>query len=358
MTKKRVLIAPLNWGLGHATRCIPIVREFLLQGAEVIIGSEGDSLKILQEEFPSLESVELPAYNISYPANGNMALSIALQIPSLRKAIRKEHEFLEVLIETKKIDLVVSDNRYGLWSKKIPCVFMTHQVMIACPTILKFLQPILFSVQKHFIKHFSEFWIPDVEGENNLSGDLAHAYSLPSNTHFIGALSRFDDSLKEEKSISSDLLVILSGPEPQRSIFENIVLEQLKNFKGKSVLLRGKPGEISKQENSTTQIFSHLDSSTFAHYLRGAKMILSRPGYSSLMDYAVFNKRAILIPTPGQTEQEYLADFHKKNGKAYSENQNEFSLERCLEKVNEYKGFSFYKKNKMLETRVQNLLIH
>lgn len=220
----RVLIAPLDWGLGHSTRCIPIIRYLLERGVEVVIGADGRPMQLLRMEFPSLEFVQMSGYNISYPKRGSMALKIAVQIPKILAGIKREHELLKKIIQENKIDAVISDNRFGLWSKEIPCVFITHQVMVKSPFGEKWIH----QLNKKYISRYTECWVPDSE-KDGLSGDLAHKFKLPENAKFIGMLSRFytpQPPSMVELSVNS-LLVILSGPEPQRTVLEGKIIKQL-----------------------------------------------------------------------------------------------------------------------------------
>ena len=236
---KRILIAPLDWGLGHATRCIPIIKYLLEKKFEVIIAADGRPLQLLQKEFPALEFVVMPGYNISYPKNGSMVLKMAAQIPKILSGIKKENELLKKIIKEKKIDAVISDNRFGLWSKEVPCVFMTHQLMIKSPFGEKFIH----ELNKKYISKYTECWVPDVAGKSNLSGDLSHKFPLPANAKFVGILSRFDNRrfAPQRNTHFYDVAAIISGAEPQRTIFEKIVSGQLKNSELNTLIIAGKP---------------------------------------------------------------------------------------------------------------------
>ena len=336
---KRILICPLDWGLGHAARCVPIIRLLISAGFEVVLAADHEPFELLKKEFPEIECIRFPSYRISY--DHSMALSMLLSIPKIFFGIRKEHQKLNQLIEEHRIDMVISDNRFGLWTRKVPCVFITHQLMIKCPPYLSFLEILLHRINMFFVSKYNQCWVPDFEDENNLSADLSHRFSIPKNTFFIGPLSRFyelDTQLKEVEKI--DLLVILSGPEPQRTIFEKILLKQLNPLIHlKTVLVRGLPSEThALQGPPHIQVFSFLNTEQLLPYLQSSDYVVSRAGYSSVMDFSVFGKKAILVPTPGQTEQEYLAFKLKTNKIAYAIDQKNFNIAIALNEVNHFRG--------------------
>ncbi len=349
----RVLIAPLNWGLGHATRCIPIIQEFLQQGVDVIIAADGHPLALLKQEFPQLTFIELAGYNISYPASGSMAMAMLRQLSKIIRRIGVEHVKLQEIIDKYGITVVISDNRYGMWTPKVPCVFITHQVMIKCPSALRFMEPILYYINKSFIKRYTYCWIPDMEGNENLSGDLSHKYSLPKNASFIGPLSRFSTMKTENIEETYDVMAIVSGPEPQRGIFEKLLLKQLNELPQKSLLVRGVPGTETKTQSGNVTIVSHLNAQQMLNYIHASKTVVSRTGYSTLMDLVVLGKPAILVPTPGQTEQEYLAT-HLSNNRSFTiANQHTFDLKKILPHIN----LSSQKQQGNNISRYKNLII-
>lgn len=333
---KRILVAPLDWGLGHATRCIPIIRYLLEKKCEVIIGADGRPLDLLKKEFSLCEFVKIDGYNISYPKNGSMVLKMASQIPKILSGIKREHEQLKKIIKEKKVDAVISDNRFGLWSEKIPSVFITHQVMVKSP----YGENLIRKLNKSYISKYSECWVPDIAGENNLSGDLSHKFPLPKNAKYIGILSRLSEADRNEKT-QRDLLVILSGPEPQRTVFEKNIIQQFASFKKRVLIVQGVTEKDERRRISDhVEMVSHLTSDVLQKEITSSEIILCRPGYSSVMDMAVLGKKAIFVPTPGQTEQEYLANYFSENKIAYSVSQKYFDLGIALKESEKYSGFT------------------
>lgn len=325
--KLRVLVCPLDWGLGHAARCIPIVHELILNGAEVIVGADGHQLTLLQTEFPGIESIEFPGYNVKFGQNIPVGLKVLLDAPRLFHLIRQEHNDLQRIVQEHRIDVVISDNRYGLWDRSIYTVFITHQVNIIAPAALACFNPLLRWVTRYFLNKYNETWIPDFAGKLNLSGKLSHGKKLPGNTKFIGLLSRFDRMAKPANNERRyDVVAIVSGPEPQRSIFEEKLIARLPIDGKHCLLVRGLPGDTSiKPLRKGLDIADHLKTAEFGAILASRPLVICRAGYSTLMDIAFTGNKAILIPTPGQTEQEYLAGNLHKSGIYLSCKQHNFN---------------------------------
>ncbi len=336
MNPKLVLVAPLDWGLGHATRCIPIILELQKRGCEVFIASSGSALKLVRKEFSSLKSFELSSYNVSYSKRIPFVISIFLQIPKFLKAIATEKKQLERIIAEHKIEFVISDNRYGCWSERIPSVFICHQLNIQLPVALKWLQPFVRFFHKRLIGKFTECWVPDQPGEFSLTGQLSVGSTIPFK--YIGILSRFQNNSLEMKY---DIAVILSGPEPSRTILEVIITKQILGQGIKAILVRGViENEITWKQDDNIYIVNYLQSKELEEVINQSKLIIARSGYSTIMDLARLGKKAILIPTPGQTEQEYLAKRLMKAGICYSVNQRNFDLTVARTAADSFSGFS------------------
>ena len=327
-TVKHVLVAPLDWGLGHATRCIPIVNELLAQGFKVSIAATGAIEILLKKEFPTLNFLPLFGYNVSYSKGKTSFLwKIMLQIPSINKTIKRENSWLKKIIAEQKIDIVISDNRFGLYNKNVKCIFITHQINIQ--TSNRFTDKIAQFINYKYINKFNECWVPDVDGENNLAGVLSHPKKLPTTPiKYIGSLSRFTKTAVEK---NIDVAVILSGPEPLRTIFENIILQQIINSTLKISIVRGLPSAENNLvvENKNISIENHLPKDALSLLIQSAKVVISRSGYSTVMDMAALQQAAIYVSTPGQTEQEYLAKYlaEKKYCNATTQAEIDFEVE-------------------------------
>lgn len=318
--KKRVLVCPLNWGLGHATRDVPLIYEQLKQGNEVIIAGDGYPLKFLQQEFPELKTIEYESYPVKYSKHNTQVFAFISFLPFMFRNIRREHLWLKKIIEQEKIDMVISDNRFGLWNKNIHSVYITHQVMIKMPTIFKWFEPFTYYIHKLFINRYDECWIPDYEENGGLSGDLSHKYPAPENAKYIGILSRFSALKNIEPNTQYRNVVILSGVEPQRTIFQEKMIKKYQSRAENTLMIIGKPKEkVQHQKVGQIEILPHVNSEQLAALFKGAKTIVSRSGYTTVMDLEALQclKKAQLHPTPGQTEQEYLAVY--LNSKGYTQ---------------------------------------
>lgn len=343
---KKILVAPLEWGLGHATRCMPIIDAILEMGHDVILGGDGRSLQLLRDAYPELLYIPLASYGITYSKNNSQIGAMASQIPQILQAIRKEHQQLEEAIGKMNIDGVISDNRYGLWSKQVPTAFICHQLQIRLP--FPFLEPLLYQLHRRFINRFSQCWVPDFRDSQSLSGIMGHPKHLPPNTKYIGPLSRFSNpkqplqfySYPELNLRTPDIVAILSGPEPQRSLLESTIEVQARQQDREIWIIQGKPESRKLREEGHLCIIPFMNKHDLGKVIKDAKVIVSRPGYSSLMDFAAFGKKGlILVPTPGQTEQEYLAHRLQSNGIALTQKQKEFSLYVALDESADYQGF-------------------
>ncbi|MGF1556578.1 glycosyltransferase [Paucihalobacter sp.] len=334
--KKPILVAPLNWGLGHATRCIPIINALIEHGFTPIIGSDGNAFNLLKQEFPKLDFVEMPSYHISYAKKAkNFKWSLIKGTPKMLKAIKTEKQFTKQLVKDFELCGIISDNRLGVYDKHISSVFITHQLNVLSGNTTK----ISSKLHQHIIKKFNECWVPDQRNEPSLSGVLGHLDYFNPNIKYLGPLSRFEP---HDLDLTIDLLALLSGPEPQRTLLEVKLLRELQNYNGEVILVRGIVEEqqnVSKDGNIT--VYNFMASKELEKTINQSKLILSRSGYTTIMDLAKLNKKAFFIPTPGQFEQEYLAKKLESDGMVPYCNQDEFNQEK-LNSVSNYKGLCNY----------------
>ncbi len=346
LRKPRILLSPLDWGLGHATRCIPIIRELLHLDCDVWLASDGYQKRLLQQEFPALTILEMPGYKIRYSKSG-FRLKMITQIPKILDIINYENKWLKSKTPVYEFDAIISDNRYGFYNKQVSNVFITHQLRIRT-SMGKLIDGLLNRINYRYIKKFDECWIPDEE-KNTLAGELSHPKRLPkSAVHYIGTLSRFE--ALSSPAIKNHLLIILSGPEPQRSVLENLIIKEIVHINGTATVVRGLPGEerIIPSTNSI-KFYNHLPASELNKEMGKADFVISRSGYSTIMDIAKLNKRSILIPTPGQVEQEYLANQLALQNFTYCLQQKNFSLVKAIENASHfnYRPFPRYDETKM-----------
>lgn len=343
LESKNILVAPLNWGLGHATRCIPIIKALLSENYKPILASDGGALLLLQKEFPTLKCLELPSYNITYSKKGsNFKKKLIKDSPHLLRTIRKEKEAVKEIVDSENIVGIISDNRFGVRHKKIPSVFITHQLKVLSG------KTTWLSTKLHqkIISKFDVCWVPDHEDEHNLSGDLSHGRFNHIPVKYIGPLSRFS---KRETEIIYDLMVLLSGPEPQRTYLEQKLLDALSSYSGKVLFVRGKfEKQQKKKTTKNISIYNYMTSLQLEDAINQSALVLSRSGYTTIMDLAKLEKRAFFIPTPGQYEQEYLAQLLDSKKIIPYCHQEDFELEM----LNDTKGFTgFIKDNNSINLK-------
>ncbi|GGD19344.1 glycosyltransferase [Flavobacterium orientale] len=335
--KPKILVAPLNWGLGHATRCIPIIEALLENGFEPIIASDGIALHILQKEFPDLVFLELPSYQIEYAKNGAFfKWKLIKNSPKMMEAIYIERQLTKKWVKEYKLAGIISDNRLGIYSKKIPSVFITHQLNVLTGNT----SWITSKLHQYIIKKYNECWVPDVAEIPNLTGKLGHIKNPHFKINYIGPLSRLN---KVDLPIKYDLMVILSGPEPQRTMLEVHLKEELLRFNGNVIFIRGVvESEQKSEQKGAVLYYNYMTSVQLEQTFNESEMVLCRSGYTTVMDLAKLGKKAFFIPTPGQFEQEYLAKKYKKEGIVPYAKQDKFVIENLYE-IAMYKGLYSFK---------------
>jgi len=329
---KTILIAPLNWGLGHATRCIPIIKALQENNYIPIIASDGVALELLRKEFPYIKTLELPSYQIEYAKNGkNFKWKLLKSCPKMIEAVLNEKKMVKKWIKKYGIDGIISDNRLGVFSKKVPSVFITHQLNVMTGNTTW----ITSKLHQHIIKKYAQCWIPDFEGIPNLTGKLGHIKKVDLELKYIGPLSRMK---KKEMPKQFDLMIILSGPEPQRGLLEEKLKREVLKYDGKVVFIKGIIEKAQKKEQiENVTYYNFMNTRQLEQTFNESDAVLCRSGYTTIMDLAKLGKKAFFIPTPGQYEQEYLAEKLKKEGLVPYAKQDDFRMENILE-IQNYKG--------------------
>lgn len=314
----KILLAPLNWGLGHATRCIPLIRQFLAEGNEVVLAGDGDSIMLLRKTFPDLRVVDLPSLELQYTHNAQQRGFYLRAIPALIRFTLADHYYLRQLLAREHFDRVISDNRFGLFSREVHCTYITHQLYPILPKRLRIVQPIARALHALIYRRYSEVWVPDyADSTHNLAGDLAHGGAFDQYARYIGPLSRFSQYIDEEgtkvcqaNDHTYPVVAILSGLEPQRTYFEQALIADLKDAADRTLIVRGKigvPATVTHIGNIT--LVPHMSDEQLMRFMHDAQKIMVRSGYSTIMDLAILGllDKAYFYPTPGQSEQEYLA---------------------------------------------------
>ncbi|MES1220768.1 MAG: glycosyltransferase, partial [Bacteroidota bacterium] len=295
--------------------------------------------------------LELPGYNIRYSKSGlGLVSNILVQVPNIVSSIRRENKWLKAQLKEYNFDAVISDNRFGLYQNSVPGVFITHQLTIKSP-FGAWSEKILQWANYRYVNRFSECWIPDGAGTDNLAGDLSHPKKNPVIPSFyIGPVSRFKKIRAEEKR--RHLVIILSGPEPQRSIFEEILVNQLAHYNGSADFIRGLPStETILPSTNQLRFYNHLPADELSKKIADAEFVISRSGYSTVMDLVRLGKKSILVPTPGQTEQKYLAHYLMQKGIAFCVAQKDFLLRDVLETAYKFRyNIPYYETLNLKET--------
>jgi len=341
MKQKTFLICILNWGLGHASRCIPII-EFLLQkNHKVIVASSGLSLQWLKNELKiKTEFLQLPDYNINYGNANLFFFTMMMQIPKILNAINNEKKIINDFINNNEVDLIISDNRFGCYSKEIPSYFLTHQLYIKLNSPYQFLENTLAKLNFHFINKFDRCFIIDEEKSllsNELSNTTIKKNKPKIKVDFIGALSRIKLKPEIYNQNKKDVLIIISGPEPQRTNFENIIINSIENLKTERnfILIRGSNKSTLQTNNENLEIINLANSETVSEYLNKYQNIICRSGYSTILDLFAINKKAVLVPTPKQSEQLYLAKHLNKKFDFKIMQQQNFDMEKAIDLFDE-----------------------
>ena len=334
----RVIYGVCSWGLGHATRSLPVLHKIIEEDNKVTIISKGRSLELLKKELgDDLEYIEIEDYPMLLSKNSRqfMAKSIVYWPLFIRK-MQSGLSQLTKMLETKKCDVIISDGRYDIYSKEIPSYFISHQIRIMNPLRIKMFETGSELFNLFFFKRFRGVIVPDYK-ENSMSGDLSHNLKKidEEKIHYVGALSDFK---KKQKKEDIDYLISISGPEPQRTFLEKKLLSQIDQLDGNIVITLGKTEETEKISKENIKVYSFLEKEKREDLLNRAKLVISRSGYSTIMDLAVIGKKALMTPTPGQIEQEYLSEYHNNKKTFYSVNQENINLKEDVKIASSMNG--------------------
>ena len=325
----KCLVAPLNWGLGHASRCVPLVQRLLDEGHEVVLAGDGESLTLLRKHFPKLRYTYLAPLNLRYSKGTSQVWAIGKALPQLFFWSLKDHALLKAILREEHFDQVISDNRFGLYSRTTECIYMTHQLHILLPKGWRWAEGIASRLHARVYARYNKVWVPDYEdAQQSLAGELSHSkeFSIQhSEFRYIGPLSRFENSRYRdlEPSKNYDIVAVLSGPEPQRTMLEKEIVGRYSGKEEQVLIVQGqmhRPNTRIKRSNIT--LVPSLSDAELVPALLGAKHIIARSGYSTIMDLHALglltansqqpNAKIELIPTPGQPEQVYLATIFNK----------------------------------------------
>ncbi len=333
----KILFGVLNWGLGHATRSAILIKKLAESSWEPIIASDGEALLYLKNQFPQYSFLELPSYHIAYSKHSNQLGIVFRQLPAIYGAVSKEKEIVRVFIrENPSVKGVISDNRLGFYHPGVPSVYITHQLNLQAG----WLNGLASRSHRFFIHRFSECWVPDFEDPlKSLAGKLSKGSDIQIPLKYLGPLSRFSETgvipVKKKYLYSA----VLSGPEPQRSILERKVVDFFSDSKEPCVLVRGTKKATVLNAGTNVKVIDMAGTEELYDVITSSKLLISRSGYSSIMDYYYLQAKALLIPTPGQTEQEYLAQRLRDKKLFYSSDQKKLNFAEDLKKAMSYSGF-------------------
>lgn len=360
----RILVTPLDWGLGHAGRCLPIIKELTRCGVEPIIATGGSAWDWFRKELPQTTLLKLPGYRIRYARHNLTVPKLLLQAPYVYKVIRQEQALVKIWVKEMDIKAIISDNRYGCYHPDVYNIFVCHQLAPRLPVFNTILRRSVFRFHRDLMSPFDEIWVPD-DPELLLSGDLSTYATKDLSIRYTGILSRFQDVHTVDAGYSHDilndhrpeLLAILSGPEPQRSLLESRLEAQAQNLPFKTWLVQGLPEADTIEVNRQVIKISHLSTMDLCKALQATGVILSRSGYTSLMDYTVLGiRRMILTPTPGQPEQLYLAQLMREKNRAVIQPTSRLDIDSAVQEVQHTAGFGRPYRNDLLQPLVEELL--
>lgn len=306
-TGRNILLSPLDWGLGHAARCVPLIRDFLSKGKSVTVFASPLLNHYLRSRFPQIKYIDDSTEPISYGLKGFDFFELVHVARLMKSRSKTERKLCEELCLQGQFDLVVSDNRYGFYSDNVKSVLVTHQLLPVPPRLLKIGMPLLQRFLNKTFLRFAEVWVPDLAKPPGLAGVLSHPKTVLSNVKYIGLLSRFSGKkCTSETRKAGSILVITSGPAEHRLQMADLFSAELSD-RGHRILIAGIRFQTTHSDVSCYE--SPSDEELFC-LMAESEIIVTHSGYSSVMDLFTIGRSAVLIPTYGQTEQEYLAEIH------------------------------------------------
>jgi hypothetical protein len=336
-----VLLTPLNWGLGHAMRDIPVIKALMDHDHDVTIAACGNTLIALQREFPSCRFIEFEDYPSPYSSGRFFLPKLSVYFPVLLHAIARERREIERILSRDHYDLIISENRLGVYSPHVPSFFFTHQLHFHLPVSLWPVELFASVLNRFHHNKFDRVIVPDnPPGPLSLAGKLSRPDSdiARSRAYFAGILTSIP---RQDIPRDLDYLVMVSGPEPQRTRLEEILLPMTQELDGSRVVLLGSPQRKCKVTGSgDCSIRTYVTNEEKAALMNRAKFVICRSGYTTMMELAELRKKAgLFIPTPGQTEQEYLSWYYEQKGWFLSKSQYGLDLSGDISTARKYAGF-------------------
>ncbi len=336
MHSKKVLVAPLDWGLGHTTRCLPLIKHLETLGAAVFFAGNEVQCQLVAQQSPQLHFLSLPGYAVRYARSAGGFLPKMLgQVPAVMRRINAEHKWLLETVSEHRIEGIISDNRYGLWHPQVPSVILCHQLGLHTG-LGAFADRAAAQLHSRMLSKFGALWIPDREAAPGLSGKLGHPKRLPAGAKYTGPLSQFEKRLPAENSGLKKLVILLSGPEPQRTILSDLLWEQVCAGNSPAVFVEGKRDVPERVSDAPVEWHSMLTGKELQGVLENASYVVCRGGYTTLMDAAMLHLKLILIPTPGQGEQQYLGQLFSETGRGLGFKQAGFDLQGALKRAADF----------------------
>ena len=318
---------------------MPIIHDAIEKGHAVTIAASGPQKKLLQYYFPACNYVFIPGYHIKYSKKAWwLPVALFFQLPKIALAIYREHKWLQE--HAHAFDLVISDNRYGLFNSQLTTTFISHQLLVKAP--YKWAENLIQKIQYYFINKFSACWVPDMPAYPGYAADLSHPINMPAiPVTYIGPLSQFsalNSASNNALPIKYKYCFLLSGPEPQRSILQHLIESDASKLKDQVILIEGRPSDLPnhyKVQGSLTKL-RYASGQDLLDIIMQSEFVVCRSGYSTLMELLPIHKKMILIPTPGQTEQTYLATSLADRQMAIMMEQSSFDLVKMDEKARQH----------------------